>query len=73
MCFITFLKTNVQALGGDGIYQPGCGIDNLMFAWGHDKYMYSMLVANGTTRRGTAAGEGPWFAVCVFDYLSIRP
>lgn len=32
-----------------GIYAPGCGIDSLMFAWGHDEYMYRMLVANGTT------------------------
>lgn len=31
-----------------GIYEPGCGIDNLMFAWGHDEYMYRMLVANTT-------------------------
>lgn len=29
-----------------GIYKPHCGIDNLMFAWGHDEYMYRMLVAN---------------------------
>mmetsp|Transcript_17776 Transcript_17776/g.27656 ORF Transcript_17776/g.27656 Transcript_17776/m.27656 type:complete len:298 (+) Transcript_17776:219-1112(+) len=32
-----------------GIYQPHCGIDNLMFAWGHDEYMYRMLVANNCT------------------------
>jgi len=29
-----------------GIYEPGCGIQNLMFAWGHDEYMYRMLAAN---------------------------
>ena len=29
-----------------GIYEPHCGIDKLMFAWGHDEYMYRMLVAN---------------------------
>jgi inositol oxygenase len=32
-----------------GIYEPHCGIDKLMFAWGHDEYMYRMLVANETT------------------------
>jgi len=32
-----------------GVYEPNCGIDNLMWAWGHDEYMYRMLVANGTT------------------------
>ena len=29
-----------------GIYEPNCGIDKLKFAWGHDEYMYRMLVAN---------------------------
>lgn len=30
----------------NGIYEPNCGLDKLMFAWGHDEYMYRMLVAN---------------------------
>lgn len=29
-----------------GIYEPHCGLDKLMFAWGHDEYMYRMLMAN---------------------------
>lgn len=29
-----------------GIYEKNCGLDKLMFAWGHDEYMYRMLVAN---------------------------
>lgn len=29
-----------------GIYEPHCGLDKLKFAWGHDEYMYRMLVAN---------------------------
>ena len=32
-----------------GIYKPHCGLDELMFAWGHDEYMYRMLKANNTT------------------------
>lgn len=32
-----------------GIYHPHCGLDALMFAWGHDEYMYRMLVANKCT------------------------
>lgn len=32
-----------------GIYGPRCGIDKLMFAWGHDEYMYRMLDANNTS------------------------
>ena len=23
-----------------GIYEPGCGLDNLVMSWGHDEYMY---------------------------------
>ena len=30
-----------------GMYEPHCGLDALKFAWGHDEYMYRMLVANG--------------------------
>ena len=26
-----------------GIYQDGCGLDNLMLAWGHDEYLYQVL------------------------------
>lgn len=32
-----------------GCYEPHCGLDKLMFAWGHDEYMYRMLVANEST------------------------
>ena len=30
-----------------GMYEPHCGLDKLKFAFGHDEYMYRMLVANG--------------------------
>jgi inositol oxygenase len=26
-----------------GIYQAGCGLDNLTLAWGHDEYLYQVL------------------------------
>ncbi|KAK3402464.1 hypothetical protein B0T20DRAFT_512 [Sordaria brevicollis] len=26
-----------------GIYQPGCGIENLMMSWGHDEYLYQVI------------------------------
>ncbi|KAG9510663.1 Developmentally-regulated GTP-binding protein 1 [Fragariocoptes setiger] len=26
-----------------GIYQPGCGLDNVLMSWGHDEYMYRVL------------------------------
>lgn len=32
-----------------GMYEPNCGMKNLEFAWGHDEYLYRMLVHNKTT------------------------
>jgi len=32
-----------------GIYSPNCGFENLKFAYGHDEYVYRMVIANGTT------------------------
>jgi inositol oxygenase len=29
-----------------GMYEPHCGLDKISWAWGHDEYMYRMLVAN---------------------------
>lgn len=34
---------------GLGMYQPHCGLWNLKFAYGHDEYLYNMLVANKCT------------------------
>ncbi|CAB9525249.1 Inositol oxygenase [Seminavis robusta] len=31
-----------------GMYEPNCGLDELFFSWGHDEYMWRMLVANDT-------------------------
>ncbi|CAH1115036.1 unnamed protein product [Psylliodes chrysocephalus] len=31
-----------------GIYKPNCGIKNLLMSWGHDEYLYRMLVHNKT-------------------------
>ena len=30
-----------------GMYQPGTGLDSLLLAYGHDEYLYHMLLANG--------------------------
>lgn len=32
-----------------GIYEPNCGLDNLKFAYGHDEYLYHMVIANHAT------------------------
>src|SRR5690242_7547697 len=26
----------------NGIYEPGCGLDNVMLSWGHDEYIYQV-------------------------------
>jgi len=31
------------------MYKPKCGLKNLFFAYGHDEYMYRMLIHNKTT------------------------
>jgi len=33
----------------NGMYEPGCGISQLMMSWGHDEYMYWVLKENGCT------------------------
>lgn len=32
-----------------GIYQRGCGLSNVLFAYGHDEYLWQMLKANNCT------------------------
>jgi inositol oxygenase len=27
----------------NGIYTPGCGMDNIMLSWGHDEYLYHVV------------------------------
>eukprot|EP00794_Sanderia_malayensis_P014058 gene14058-15522_t len=29
-----------------GIYEPNCGLKNIIMSWGHDEYMYQVLVKN---------------------------
>lgn len=33
----------------NGIYEPGCGIENVLLSWGHDEYLYRVLKHNKTT------------------------
>lgn len=34
----------------NGMYEEGCGIDNLMVAWGHDEYLYQVLLRHPDNR-----------------------
>jgi inositol oxygenase len=38
---------NSDHIDGISIYQDGCGLHNVSVAFGHDEYMYRLLVANG--------------------------
>ena len=33
----------------NGIYEPGCGLDNVLISWGHDEYLYRVLKHNKCT------------------------
>ncbi|KAI7725756.1 hypothetical protein M8C21_011083, partial [Ambrosia artemisiifolia] len=33
----------------NGVYEEGCGLENVMISWGHDDYMYLVAKENGTT------------------------
>ena len=32
----------------NGIYTPGCGMDNVMLSWGHDEYLYNIVKDQST-------------------------
>lgn len=32
----------------NGIYTPGCGMDNIMLSWGHDEYLYHVVKDQST-------------------------
>jgi inositol oxygenase len=42
-------RDNKNYQGPYGMYAPNCGLENLLFAYGHDEYMYRMLIHNKTT------------------------
>lgn len=32
-----------------GMYEPNCGLDNLLLSWSHDEYLYQVLKHNRST------------------------
>ena len=62
-----------------GMYQPGCGIENLLMSWGHDEYLYQVtsqyndndhtnetsdqVVRNHMAKAGTAIPDGGLWAI----------
>ncbi|XP_022842573.1 inositol oxygenase 2-like isoform X2 [Olea europaea var. sylvestris] len=49
----------------NGIYQEGCGLENVVMSWGHDDYMYLVAKANRTTL--------PSAALFIIRYHSFYP
>jgi len=33
----------------NGVYEPGCGLQNIHMSWGHDEYMYQVCLGNKCT------------------------
>lgn len=58
-----------------GIYKPNCGLNNLMMSFGHDEYMYRVLVGNNCTLPKEALymvrfhSFYPWHTGGDYDYL----
>ncbi|XP_041999376.1 inositol oxygenase 4-like [Salvia splendens] len=40
---------NTTYLTKNGVYEEGCGLENVVMSWGHDDYMYLVAKENGTT------------------------
>lgn len=46
--FAEFLADNPDSRAAEyqtpcGIYEPGCGLDNVLMSWGHDEYVYHVV------------------------------
>lgn len=59
-----------------GMYEPHCGIDNLLFAYGHDEYLYQMLAANECCKLPKVAldmiryhSAYPWHTGRIYDHF----
>jgi inositol oxygenase len=48
----------------NGIYTPGCGMDNIMLSWGHDEYLYHVIKDQSTL---------PSDALAIIRYHSFYP
>ena len=48
---LKLLKFFVLRYTKNGIYQEGCGIDNLYITFGHDEYLYRVLKYNSTKHK----------------------
>jgi inositol oxygenase len=56
-----------------GIYQPGCGLDALQLAWGHDEYLYQVLKHRAANATSTAYNHIPQQGMVAIRYHSFYP
>jgi len=59
-------KAHAERTTETGIYEPGCGLDNVLCAFGHDEYMYQVLAQNEGVKL-------PAEALYVVRYHSLYP
>lgn len=57
------------------MYKPNCGLDQVLMSFGHDEYLYQVLVKNGTSLPEEALycvryhSFYPWHTGGDYDYL----
>lgn len=57
------------------MYEPNCGLGKVLMSFGHDEYMYQVLVGNGTTLPDEALymvryhSFYPWHTSGAYDHL----
>ncbi|KAG6872470.1 hypothetical protein C0995_009469 [Termitomyces sp. Mi166 len=58
-----------------GIYEPHCGLDNVMLSWGHDEYLYHVLKDQSTLPEEALAmiryhSFYPWHREAAYSHLT---
>jgi inositol oxygenase len=43
----------------NGIYEAGCGLDNVLLSWGHDEYLYHVVKTQSSRKLSSPAVIGP--------------
>lgn len=56
-----------------GVYSPGCGLDAVNLAWGHDEYLYQVLRHRGENATETAYNKIPEQGMVAIRYHSFYP
>ncbi len=56
-----------------GVYVPGCGLDNLNLAWGHDEYLYQVLTNRAKNATENAFNTIPEQGMVAIRYHSFYP